>query len=105
MAYCRESMRQVVNIYYYNKQPTYYIQYTHKRDNFFRNLRNLLNTADNDFAKECNIRELLNCMYTIGLIGIQKESGIKYATPTAPSLTVLDYNDNIQFCIYPLFRK
>lgn len=62
-------------------------------------------TADSDFAKECNIRELLNCMYAIGLIGIKKETGVKYATPTAPTLTVLDYNDNIQFCIYPLFKK
>ncbi|MBQ8847746.1 MAG: hypothetical protein IJ003_02240 [Candidatus Gastranaerophilales bacterium] len=63
--------------------------------------------SQTSYAREQNIRKLLNVMYTIGLIGIKTKNSdiVKYATPFAASLTALDYNENIEFCIYPLFAK
>lgn len=61
---------------------------------------------DNEIAKENNIRHLLNILFTIGLIGIEEDSGQAfYTSPLKPSLTILDFDKNINFIVYPLFAK
>lgn len=61
---------------------------------------------NNEIAKEKNIRQLLNILFTIGLIGIKEDNGdIYYTSPLKPSLSILDFNKTINFIVYPLFEN
>lgn len=57
--------------------------------------------------KEELLKDLVNILFTIGLIGIQdtKTDKISYSTPFRPTLTELDFTEELSFVIHPLFRK
>ena len=62
---------------------------------------------DDSYKKESNIKELLNRLFTIGLIGVKqhKKDSVSFATPNRTKLTACDFMDNLMFEIHPLFAK
>lgn len=66
-----------------------------------------LSCAKNDtYCQEASLKKLINVLYMIGLIGKKGGDGsIIYSTPNQPVLNELDYIDDIQFEIHPLFAK
>lgn len=61
---------------------------------------------DDVLCKNESVKNLLNVLFTIGILGIQdKHNKIVYATPNRPSLNELDFTDSLKFVIHPLFRK
>lgn len=69
-------------------------------DQFFK-------TGDDNYKQETNIKELLNILFTIGLIGVKqyKSDSVSFATPNRSVLTACDFTDNLIFEIHPLFAK
>lgn len=71
-------------------------------------LNNFFNTNVQDkYRQERNIKELLNIMFTMGLIGIRRNVNdtLNFSTPLRPNLTEMDFTENLSFEIHPLFRK
>ncbi len=63
--------------------------------------------GDDNTSKESLIKDLINILFTIGLVGIKdkKTKKVCYATPSRSTLTVLDFMDkDLNFEIHPLFR-
>ena len=57
------------------------------------------------FGKEKNIRETLNILYIMGLIGIKHETTTQFATPNSPTLNTYDFcKKDLKFVVHPLFK-
>lgn len=67
----------------------------------------MVRKTDDSTVKESIIKELINILFTIGIIGIKdnKTNRINYSTPARPALTVLDFTDTMSFEVHPLFKK
>ncbi len=61
---------------------------------------------DGDRSREKCIKDLLNILFTIGFIGIvdTETNSIDYSTPYRSTLSELDFDENLQFAIHPLFK-
>ena len=64
------------------------------------------NTNYDNVTKEKMVKTLLNILFTIGFIGVLDEEtdSIDFSTPYRSTLSELDFADNIQFVIHPLFK-
>lgn len=64
-------------------------------------------TVDDESFKEDFIKDIINILFTMGIIGIKdnKTQMINYATPYRASLTELDFANDLLLEIHPLFRK
>lgn len=57
------------------------------------------------YGKEQSVKETINIMYIMGLIGIKDENEIQYSTPNNPTLNPYDYySNNLEFVVHPLFQ-
>ena len=63
--------------------------------------------VDDNSLKEEFVKDLINILFTIGLIGIKDDNTnqINYSTPYRATLSELDFSENLNFEIHPLFRK
>lgn len=73
-----------------------------KEDSIFHSF---INSEENEYKKQEALKELINAMYAIGVLGIKtRNNNVLYSTPNKPQLDMLDYDDSI-FCMHPLFMR
>lgn len=58
------------------------------------------------YNSEKNIKELINILFQVGVLGIKDINGIiEYSTPEKTKLNELDFIDDLNLVIHPLFKK
>ena len=59
-----------------------------------------------DTCVDTNIRILLNILFIIGILGMKYVDGsLLYSNSDKPTLSILDFDENLTFVIHPLFAK